>query len=237
MEVAPLGDSALLVRVVENFEAAPGEALNKVLATKRALEAGKIPGVVEIALAYTTVAVFYDPVGAIAAGAQAENVAGWFDQRIREIVSGDKLNWPDQARKAPIEISVCYEEEFGFDLADVARRAGLDSKNVVNLHSGAEYRVHCLGFTGGFAFLGGLPARIATPRRDVPRKEIPAGSVAIGGKQTGIYPIKSPGGWNVIGRTSLKLFDPTKNPPTLLRVGDSVRFRPITREEFERSTS
>ena len=93
--------------------------------------------------------------------------------------------------------------------------------------------MHCVGFIGGFPFLGGLPPKLATPRRETPRKEIPAGSIGIGGKQTGIYPIKSPGGWNIIGRTPLRLFDPQKNPPIVLRAGDRVRFRPITREEFE----
>jgi len=237
MEITPLGDSALLIRVTENFDDAPEAALNEVLATKRDLEAAKIPGVIEVAPAYTTVAVFYEPVSAIDAGAPPENVVGWFDQRIRAALSDRKTRPAERAEKTPIEIPVCYEKEFGFDLEDVAQRAGIDSKEVVDLHCGGEYRVHCLGFTGGFAFLGGLPRKLATPRRDVPRKEIPAGSVAIGGKQTGIYSIKSPGGWNVVGRTSLKLFDPKNNPPTLLRAGDRVRFRAISREEFERSTS
>jgi len=236
MEITPLGDSALLVRVAENFDDASEAVLNKVLATKRNLEAAKIPGVIEVAPAYTTVAFFYNPVGAVDAGAPVENVAGWIEQRIRQALADGNENPPDRVEKSSTEIPVCYETEFGFDLDEVARRAGLHSQEVVDLHSGAEYRVHCLGFTGGFAFLGGLPQKLATRRRDVPRKEIPAGSVAIGGKQTGIYPIKSPGGWNVIGRTSLKLFDPSKNPPTLLRAGDRVRFRSITRDEFERST-
>src|SRR5207302_11203293 len=225
----------------------PADALNKVLAVKRGLETAKIPGAIEIAPAYTTVALFYDPVRAIDAGARVENVAGWMQERIREALksvearvltrtSDGSAAAEDSRYSGIVEIPVCYETEFGFDLEEVARRAGLDSQEVVDLHSGAEYRVHCLGFTGGFAFLGGLPQKLATPRRGVPRKEIPAGSVAIGGKQTGIYPIKSPGGWNVIGRTSLKLFDPSKNPPTLLRAGDRVRFRSITRDEFERST-
>jgi len=237
MEISPLGDSALLVRVTENFDDAPEDALHKVLAAKRSLESAKIPGVIEIAPAYTTVAAFYDPVRAVDAGAPADDIVSWFERRIREAFSKEDFDRTDRSEKTRIEIPVCYENEFAFDLEDVARRARLDPKDVVDLHSGTEYRVHCLGFTGGFAFLGGLPSNLATPRRDVPRKEIPAGSVAIGGKQTGIYPIKSPGGWNVIGRTPLKLFDPQNNPPTLLRAGDRVRFRRITREEFERSTS
>jgi inhibitor of KinA len=250
MEITPLGDSALLIRVAENFDDSPIDVLNKVLATKRALEAAQIPGVIELAPAYTTVALFCDPVRAIDAGALVEDVFGWFEQRIHEALSSvaaPKAFGPDRKRHSglgprttssatAIEIPVCYEIEFALDLDDVARHAGMQRKEIVDLHCGAEYRVHCVGFTPGFPFLGGLPRKIATPRRDVPRKEIPAGSVAIGGKQTGIYPIKSPGGWNVIGRTPLQLFDPQKDPPVLLRAGDSVRFRSITREEFEKMT-
>jgi inhibitor of KinA len=233
MEITPLGDSALLIRVAENFNDAPIDVLNKVLATKRALERAQIPGVVELAPAYITVALFYDPVRAIDAGAPVENVFGWIEQRIGKALSEIQGN---RIEGSLVEIPVCYETEFALDLEHVARHAGVHWKEVVDLHCGVEYRVHCLGFTPGFPFLGGLPSKLATPRRDVPRKEIPAGSVAIGGKQTGIYPIKSPGGWNVIGRTSLQLFDPKKDPPALLRAGDRVRFRSITREEFETKT-
>jgi len=246
MEITPLGDSALLIRVAENFDDAPTDVLNKVLATKHALEAAQIPGVVEVAPAYTTVALFCDPVRAIDAGAVVEDVFGWFEQRIQQAlksVAAPKAFGADRGRAGDnvpgynsIEVPVCYDQEFAFDLDEVARNAGVHLKEVVDLHCGADYRVHCVGFTPGFPFLGGLPRQLATPRRDVPRKEIPAGSVAIGGRQTGIYPIKSPGGWNVIGRTPLQLFDPQKDPPVLLRAGDRVRFRSITREEFERAT-
>src|SRR5262249_28945553 len=118
------------------------------------------------------------------------------------------------------------------DLNDVARHTQIPATEVVDLHSTTEYRVACIGFVPGFTFLAGLPKNLATPRRDVPRKEIPPGSVGIGGAQTGIYPFRSPGGWNLIGRTPLKLFDPSKSPPTPLHPGDRVRFRAITREEF-----
>jgi len=237
MEITPLGDSAVLIRVAENFDDAPGDALNKVLGAKRSLEAAQIPGAIEITPAYTTVALFYDPVRAIDAGASVENLFGWIEQRIRQALSNAKEIQADRVETSLIEIPVCYEQEFAFDLDEVARHAGIGREEVVDLHCGAEYRVHCVGFTPGFPFLGGLPRKIATPRRDVPRKEIPAGSVAIGGKQTGIYPTKSPGGWNVIGRTPLRLFDPQKSPPALLQAGNRVQFRSITREEFERSTT
>src|SRR4030095_11803902 len=114
----------------------------------------------------------------------------------------------------------------------VAEHTKLSEREVIDIHSTGEYRVACIGFVPGFPFLAGLPKNLATPRRDVPRKEIPPGSVGIGGAQTGIYPLGSPGGGTFIGRTPLKLFDPSKSPPTLLHPGDRVRFRAITREEF-----
>ena len=237
MEVTPLGDSAVIIRVADNFDNAREHALEQVLTAQRCLIAAKIPGVIEVAPAYTTVALFYDPQVVVDAGAPVENVVGWLSQRIRDALSksGQASTRPFQS--SVIEIPVCYDREFGFDLAEVAQRASLSTDDVIAAHSGAEYRVHCIGFTGGFPFLGGLPRELATPRRETPRKEIPVGSVGIGGRQTGIYPIKSPGGWNIIGRTPSRLFDPQKNPPALLRVGDGVRFRAIDRQEFERLTS
>jgi inhibitor of KinA len=233
MEITPLGDCALIVRVRESFEDAPLAALNAVLQVRRRLEEARLPGIIETALAYTTVAMFYDPMQVFAAGGKRESPFDWLARRIEEIVcAGEKIPG-DQVEARLMEIPVCYESEFAPDLDDVARHAGLTAREIVHLHSGTEYRVNCLGFTPGFPFLSGLPEELATPRRAVPRKEIPAGSVAIGGAQTGIYPMKSPGGWNVIGRTPLRLFDATKSPPALLCAGDRVRFRMITHAEFE----
>jgi inhibitor of KinA len=234
MEIKPLGDSTILVRVAEDLERAPEETLNAVLSAQAGIKAAQIPGVVEVAPAYTTVALFYQPWRAVEGGAPAENVFSWMEQQIRKALSNLK-SFEADSQRSPVQIPVCYEAEFGIDLEHVAQHAGIPWREVVDLHCSADYRVHCVGFTGGFPFLGGLPRKIATPRRDVPRKEIPAGSVGIGGTQTGIYPIKSPGGWNIIGRTPLRLFDPQKNPPVLLRAGDRVRFRAITREEFDKS--
>jgi KipI family sensor histidine kinase inhibitor len=108
----------------------------------------------------------------------------------------------------------------------VAERAGLTPEQVIELHSSASYLVYFLGFSPGFPYLGGLPENLATPRLPAPRKRVPAGSVAIGGSQTGVYPMESPGVWRIIGRTSLRLFDPDASPPALLRAGDTVRFIP-----------
>ena len=235
MQITPLGDCAALVRVAENFETAPDDALQQVMTAQRCLASAKIPGVVELAPAYATVALFYDPLQVVAAGAQADNLFTWLEQRISEALARPAIG-TESVETSAIEIPVCYDGEFGFDLDEVAQRAGLGRDEVIGLHSSAKYRVHCVGFIGGFPFLGGLPGNIATPRRESPRKEIPAGSVGIGGKQTGIYPIKSPGGWNIIGRTPLRLFDPQRSRPGLLRVGDRVRFRPVSREEFDQLT-
>ncbi|WP_312998017.1 5-oxoprolinase subunit PxpB [Leclercia sp.] len=125
-----------------------------------------------------------------------------------------------------IEIPVVYGTAAGPDLGEVARHAGLTEKQVVELHSSIDYVVWFLGFQPGFPYLGGLPEQLATPRRDEPRLQVPAGSVGIGGAQTGIYPLATPGGWQLIGHTPLPLFDPDRDEPVLLRPGDTVRFIP-----------
>lgn len=125
-----------------------------------------------------------------------------------------------------IEIPMVYGTAAGPDLGEVARHAGLTEKQVVELHSSIDYVVWFLGFQPGFPYLGGLPEQLATPRRDEPRLQVPAGSVGIGGAQTGIYPLATPGGWQLIGHTPLPLFDPDRDEPVLLRPGDTVRFIP-----------
>ncbi|MEB6379325.1 5-oxoprolinase subunit PxpB [Leclercia adecarboxylata] len=125
-----------------------------------------------------------------------------------------------------IDIPVVYGTAAGPDLGEVARHAGLTEKQVVELHSSIDYVVWFLGFQPGFPYLGGLPEQLATPRRAEPRLQVPAGSVGIGGSQTGIYPLATPGGWQLIGHTSLPLFDPGRGEPVLLRPGDTVRFIP-----------
>ncbi|EFE93522.1 TIGR00370 family protein [Serratia odorifera DSM 4582] len=125
-----------------------------------------------------------------------------------------------------VDIPVVYGGEQGPDLADVARHTGMTIQQVVECHASADYIVYFLGFQPGFSYLGGMPERLATPRRAEPRLSVPAGSVGIGGSQTGIYPLATPGGWQLIGRTPLALFNPLEMPPTLLRPGDNVRFVP-----------
>lgn len=236
MEIFPLGDSALVVRVREQFEDAPDVTLDEVLRVFRLLQRVAVPGVIELAPAYTSVAVFFDPAAVLKSNGAANEVFDELATRIRSaIIPASRSHRRRPAASTPrlIEIPVCYDPKFGFDLNRVAEHTKLSEREIIDIHRTAEYRVACIGFVPGFTFLAGLPRRLATPRHDVPRKEIPAGSVGIGGAQTGIYPLRSPGGWNLIGRTPLKLFDPSKDPPTLLRPGDRVRFRTITKEEFE----
>jgi inhibitor of KinA len=260
MEIVPLGDSALVVRVREQFEDAPDETLDEVLRVFQLLQHAAIPGVVDLAPAYTSIAVFFDSIAVAKASAGFDDIFDWVKMRVGAALAGMTGDGPPPGRlrregapaprllrrqgrlplsdyirphaSRPIEIPVCYDAKFGLDLNRVAEHTKLSEREIVDLHSTREYRVACIGFVPGFTFLAGLPKNLATPRRGVPRKEIPPGSVGIGGAQTGIYPLRSPGGWNLIGRTPLKLFDPTKDPPTLLCPGDRVRFRAITREEF-----
>jgi inhibitor of KinA len=232
MEIVPLGDSALIVRVVDDFALDPEASLNAVLAALRSLEAAAIPGVTELAPAYSTVGVFFDVAG-IADVAPEHEPGAWLRTKIESVLKVRSAGSESGVEAPLIEIPVCYDREFAPDIDDVARVAGLAEAEVIHRHSSAAYRVNCVGFIAGFPFLSGLPPELATPRRAVPRKEVPAGSVAIGGAQTGIYPRNSPGGWNVIGRTPLRLFDVQREPPTVLQAGDRVRFREISHEEFD----
>jgi inhibitor of KinA len=182
---------------------------------------------VEVVPAYVTVTVFYDPLEFSRADEDA------FTMICDAVRSCASAHTPEADPGREWEIPVCYGGEFGPDLDQIAEHCGLGTDEVVSLHSGAEYLVHAIGFTPGFPFLGGLPARLATPRRSTPRTRVPAGSVGIGGAQTGVYPTTSPGGWQILGRSPLTLFHPERSHPSLVRPGDRVRFRKISREEFD----
>jgi inhibitor of KinA len=228
MQITPLGDSALIVRVCETPADPDEQSLRAVLDALSRIQKAGIPGILELAPAYKTIGVFFDPARVDAA---PELVFDSLAEQIRKTVSHLKKS-ETRTKGRLIEVPVCYDPDFAIDLDEVAQRTGLPAKEIVDLHRGAKYSISCVGFTPGFPFLSGLPAKLRVPRRSTPRKEIPAGSVAIAGKQTGIYPLKSPGGWNIIGRSPLRFFDPSKNPPSLLAAGDRVSFREITRAKF-----
>ena len=205
--IFPFGDGALVC------EAPPPATLacqERVWATAEA--ARDWPHVVEVVPGMNNLTIVFDPLAGDPAWLAAELAAAWERATVGR----------PSARE--IEIPVSYGGEFGPDLADVAAHTGLDAEEVVRRHAQGEYVVFFLGFQPGFAYLGGLDASLHTPRRAAPRIEVPAGAVGIGGAQTGIYPAAAPGGWQLIGRTELALFDPARTPPTLLQPGDRVRF-------------
>jgi len=220
MPVFPLGDSAAVIVLGEEVDA-------RLAARVRAAaeEIGRHPpaGVVDIVPAFGSVAVFFDPGQAAPFEALAQELEA-------RVARADSARRGVAARR--VEIPVCYGDAFGPDLGAVAAHTGMAKDEVAAQHAGAEYVVQAIGFSPGFPYLGGLPANLATPRRGTPRSRVPAGSVGIGGGQTGIYSLETPGGWNLIGRTPRVLFDPARPEPALLRVGDQVVFRKITAEEF-----
>jgi inhibitor of KinA len=230
MKLAALGDSAVIVTLGETLDAA---TVGAGCALAAALEAKPLPGMIECAQANVTVTVFYDPARVPKRGGTSpfERVCRWILDRAP---ATGQVGLPSGRQ---VILPVCYGGEFGLDLELVGAARGLTADEVIALHSGAEYFVSAIGFLPGFPYLRGLPERLHTPRRETPRTRVPAGSVAIGGPQTGIYPFETPGGWNLIGCTPWRLFNAYAQAPSLLQVGDRVRFRPITSEEYGASRS
>jgi len=215
MHWTPLGDSAVLLTLPARVDA---------VAVARRIEKARPAGFIECVPAFESVAVCFDPMRATVAELTTE-LATVLARAVRKRMPAPKPR--------EVVIPVCYGGEYGPDLPDVAAQCGLGIDSVIKLHASGHYVVRALGFMPGFPYLSGLDTRLRTPRRATPRTRIPAGSVGIGGAQTGVYPLASPGGWNLIGRTPLALFNATlPDAPTLLRPGDRVRFKPIKAEEF-----
>ena len=226
MHFTPLGDLAVTITLGTAID----EATHRLVrAVTRAIMASDISGVTDIVPAFASVTVHYDPLRIRRTGGESpyEQLVSALRERL------DDLRVEDVPEPRLVEIPVCYGGSLGPDLTDLAEQHNLSTDDVVRLHSGALYLVYMVGFMPGFAYLGGLPERIATPRRASPRTAVPAGSVGIGGQQSGVYPLESPGGWNLIGRTPLRIFDITRDEQTLLAMGDRVRFVPITLDQFE----
>lgn len=225
MRVLPLGDRALLI---EAGTGSPTEIRGRVHDLSAQLIAAALEGVTDIVPGMATVGVHYDParvsreLGELPHSALTRAVE-------RSLAEAATVRAPAGRR---VEIPVCYDPTVAPDLLDVARHAGLTPEEAVGLHAEGTYVVHMIGFLPGFPYLDGLDPRLTIRRRATPRTKVPAGSVAIGGQYTGIYPLESPGGWQVIGRTSARLFDAEQNPPALLRPGDEVRFRRVSLREL-----
>ncbi|WP_447977114.1 5-oxoprolinase subunit PxpB [Candidatus Nitrospira bockiana] len=217
------GDCAFRIAFGEGLDPAVNE---QAVAYARQLRRLRWHGVGDVVPAFNCVTVYYDPLAVSASSLSKRllHVAQAIDVRS---CPGSRL----------VTIPVAYGEEFGPDLEAVARHAGCSPDQVVALHASAHYRVYMLGFSPGFPYLASVPEAIAIPRLSTPRTCVPAGSVGIAGIQTGIYPQASPGGWRLIGRTPMRLFDVSRSSPCLLRPGDRVRFRPISRRDYERFSS
>jgi KipI family sensor histidine kinase inhibitor len=223
VRVRAAGDAAVMVDVGDGIDLGVNRRVHGIAREVERLLSGFSP--VEVTPAYASLLVSYDPqivdhstvVEAIQRAARVEAPAPFVARRFT--------------------LPVCYGAEFGPDLAEVAGYHGISADEVVARHAGRDYPIFCLGFSPGFPFLGDLDPELATPRLDTPRTLVPRGSVAIGGSQTGVYPTATPGGWRLIGRTPLPLFDVGRTPPVAYRPGDMIRFRPMSIDEFERLSS
>jgi KipI family sensor histidine kinase inhibitor len=226
MKLEAMGDSAVVATLGSGIDAA---TLESVLGLSGAIRAAKRAGITDVVPAYASVTAFYEPSQFADAPGEAYAAVCRFIESCAERAMGAASG------PAPrlVEIPVCYGGDFGPDLGAVAEHCGMSADSAIALHSGADYLVHAIGFTPGFPYLGGLPDALRTPRRDTPRAHVPAGSVAIGGSQTGVYPVDSPGGWRIIGRTPIALFRPRAQPASLLMPGDRVRFTVISVSELE----
>ncbi len=208
------------------------EILKRLRQLDNLIHQNPFPGFRTTVPAYTTLSVFFNP---IQTGKNlnfpGRNCFEKVSAYIRQL-KNEHGNHEISTVKT-VTIPVCYGGNFGPDLEEVAKLSNLTVKEVISLHSSAVYEVYMIGFVPGFAYLGGMPELLSTPRKLTPRKAVPVGSVGIAGKQTGIYPLETPGGWQIIGRTPFQLFDARRSSPALLKTGDFVAFKPITHQEYQ----
>lgn len=186
-------------------------------------------------MAYTTLTIFYEPILLLSSELEGKTCLEKLSHYIQTLYQTIQYSADDNTK--PIEIPVCYHPSFGLDLEEVARHAKLSTELVIVMHAETIYTVYMIGFLPGFAYLGGMNKQLTTPRKPSPRLKVPAGSVGIGGEQTGIYPLTSPGGWQLIGRTPIPMFNIEKDQPSRLQPGDKVVFKPIGIEEFHHLAS
>jgi inhibitor of KinA len=218
--IVAAGDAALLVEFADRID----PVINRtVIALAQAIEAAAIAGVCDVVPTYRSVAIHFDPLRTDYDGLMA---------RVERDAATVRPGVTDQIE--PIRVPVCYAGEFAPDLPDVAAFAGVTDEEAVRLHASTVYRVFMLGFMAGFAYMGTVDERIAAPRLPIPRVRVPAGSVGIAGVQTGIYPVSTPGGWRIVGRTPLKPFDLGREQPFLFKSGDAVQFYAIDAAEYAR---
>jgi len=225
----PLGDAAVVLELGQAIDPATHRLIQ---ALARVLDQHPLPGLREVVPAFTTLTVYYDPWVLSQASKELpyEQVASY----LQRLLPAAQAELADYVAGPLVEIPVCYGGDFGPDLGLVASHAQLSVEDVIARHAHPEYLVYMVGFAPGFPYLGGLDAGLATPRRAQPRPLVPAGAVGIAGAQTGIYSLPTPGGWQLIGRTPLRLFEASRARPSLLQAGDRLRFVPISPQEFQR---
>jgi inhibitor of KinA len=225
ISIYPVGENTLTVSLGNELDTALNSQVFKLY---HYLRGQPNPFWLDLIPAYTTLTVVYDT---IALRKHYPSAFEWVKNEAERALHACRDSEALPARK--VRIPVCYDLAFGLDLKTLASKRKLSVDKVVELHTQQTYRVYMLGFLPGFAYMGFVTEKIAAPRLSSPRRHVPAGSVGIAGNQTGIYPLDSPGGWNIIGRTPVKLFDPQSESPTLLQPGDEVSFIPISKDEFE----
>jgi inhibitor of KinA len=226
--IFPLGDCALTI----DFGNRISEELNKkVIALFNLLQQHPVPGIVEAVPAYSSLTFFYDPVALLKNIQPGKSVFDRMRKKVEELL--EKTTSASTEKEKLIRIPVCYETTFGPDLMRISELKKIAAEEIIRLHTAVQYRVYMIGFLPGFPYLGEVNERIIVPRKNEP-VIVKAGSVGIAGKQTGIYPLDSPGGWQIIGRTPYRLFNKERDNPVLLNAGDRVEFYSITADEFEK---
>lgn len=236
VEMFSLGDSAIIIEFDKNINI---ETHIKVKTLTTYLNEHPFLGMIECVPAFTTVTVFYDVFKIYNENFKNNRRQSFSSEEspysiVKSIIEKILASLEDCVEDKPrtIEIPVCYGGDFGPDLEYVAKYNGITTEEVIDIHSSGEYLVYMIGFAPGFPYLGGMSERIAAPRRQSPRFLIPDGTVGIAGKQTGVYPIGTPGGWQLIGKTPLELFRPKDHIPSLLRAGDIIKFKSISLSEY-----
>ena len=208
------------------------ETLDIITRLNQSIRRNPFAGLLSTIPAYTTLTLYFNPVALMNdPGLKGSTTLDKISRYIKSIHVETKKD--QQTQNQIMQIPVCYDPVFGFDLQELSSFYQLKKEEIIDIHSSAVYTVYMIGFVPGFPYLGGLSEKLTTPRKQNPRAAIPAGSVGIAGQQTGIYPLETPGGWQIIGRTPLKLFDVNRQQPSLLKAGDKLKFEPISLREFE----